>query len=286
MSREIKAPEATILEAKSFDGEHVIEFNEGSHRYKMDGKPTVGATTFLKAGFPTSMALVSWFKTQTAESLFKSLTVPGEDGYYPREGFWPVNEDTKKELFKTAKAADRAVTQEAADIGTICHSFAEFDSLGKFDEAQKLLDQVRGAVSWPLISACIEKYAEWKKTNGGTLVQSEALVGSPRYLFCGKIDRLDQVGKKLRLRDYKTSKAIFLDNFIQLGAYSLAIKEWLGLDVAELEILRFGKDDGTFETLVIDDPKEIKMFQEQAIRCRYTYEFLKMNNDPRFKYGA
>lgn len=284
MSREIKSPEAVILTATSFDGKHTIEFNEGSHRYKMDAKPAVGVTTFCKNGYITSMGLISWMKSQTAEALFSAMTVPGEEGYYPREAFWPIHEETKKDLIKTAKLADREVSQEAADIGTITHGYAELHSLGQLEEAEKLLDQVRKAATWPLIESCVTKYKEWAAKNKGKLVQAECLVGSPNYLFCGKFDRLDEVNGKLILRDYKTSKDIYLDQYIQLAAYSIALKEWLGLEVSGLEVLRFGKDDGTFDTLMIDDPKEMKVFQDQAIRCRYTHEFRKMENDHRFKW--
>lgn len=284
MAREIKSPPATILKAESFDKKHVIEFNEGSHRYKLDGKAAVGVTTFIKAGYITSMGLISWYKTQTAIALLNALTVPGEYGLLPRDGFWPLAQESADELIKEAKQADRNVSQEAADVGTICHGFAELHSLGKIEEAQALLEKVRGAEAWPLIAACIDKYMEWALQNKGKLVCAEGLVGSPTYLFCGKFDRLDMVNGKLRLRDYKTSKDIFLDQYIQLGAYSLAIKEWMGLDVEELEVLRFGKEDGTFDTLLIDDPKEVKIFQEQAIRCRMTHQFRKLENDPRWKW--
>lgn len=287
MSREITSPKATVLTASSHDGAHTIEFNEGSHRYKLDGKAAVGVTTFLKAGYVTSMGLISWFKTQTAESIFQAMTVPDENGQFmPRDGFWPISQEVKAELFKTAKAADRAITQEAADIGTIVHGYAELYSLGKIDEAEKLLDQVRTAQAWPMIETCINKFKAWHSTNGGELVNAEALVASPKHLFCGKIDRLDRVNGKLRLRDYKTSKDIFLDQFIQLGAYAIAIEEWLGMAVEELEVVRFGKDDGEFETLIVSDPLEIKVFREQAIRCRKTHEFRKLENDPRWKWGA
>lgn len=284
MSREIKSPEPVLMSATSADGKHTIEFNEGSHRYKMNGKPAVGVTTFCKSGYVTSFGLVHYEKENALASLFRDLTIPGEGGAYPREGFWPINDQQRKDLFKTAHNAYKAPLQEAADIGTICHGYAELHSLGKFEEAEKLLDQVRKAEAWPLINACVSKYKEWDAKNRGKLVHAECLVGSPRYLFCGKFDRLDMVDKKLILRDYKTSKDIYLDQYIQMAAYSIALKEWLGLEVGGLEVLRFGKDDGTFDHLLIDDPKEIKMFQDQAIRCRYTHEFRKLENDARFDW--
>lgn len=289
MSREIKAPPAVIITSTSFDGRHVIEFNENSHRYKMGlagGKlaQTVGVTTFEKGGYPTSMGLISWMKGVTAEAIFAALTVPAAGGFMPREGFWPISEDTKKSLIQEAKIADREKSQEAADIGTICHGFAELHSLGQIKAAQALLEQVKGVPQWPLIEMCVNKYLEWDAQNKGKLVTAEALVGSPTFGFCGKFDRLDNVAGKLILRDYKTSKAIFLDQYIQLGGYSIAIKEWLGLDVQGLEVLRFGKDDGTFEALLVDDPKEIRIFQAQAVRCLDTHNFRKLENDPRWAW--
>jgi hypothetical protein len=284
MPREIKSPKPVILTSKSFDGKHTIEFNEGSHRYKLNAKSAVGVTTFTKGGYITSMGLISWMKSQTAEALFKALTVPADDGFYPRAEFWPVTQAVKEDLIKEAKLADRAVSQEAADIGTICHGFAELHSLGQFAEAQAFVDQVKGVEAWPLIKLCVSKYLDWAKTNKGKLVHAEALVASPTHLFCGKFDRLDLVADKLILRDYKTSKDIFLEQYIQLAAYAIAIKEWLGLNVEGLEVLRFGKDDGTFDSLLVDNPAEIQVFKEQAIRCRQTYEFRKLENDPRWKY--
>lgn len=303
MSREIKSPPAVMFTSKSFDGKHKIEFNENSHRYKMfvngetKGQQQVGVTTFTKSGYITSMGLISWMKGQTAEALFKALTVPAEGGYMPREGFWPITEDAKKDLFTEAKKADRAVAQEAADIGTICHGYAELHSIGKIAEAEQILESVKEVDAWPLIDSCVRKYKEWAAKSRGELVMAEGLAGyvCPMHrgikteddeclCFCGKFDRLDMVNGKLRLRDYKTSKDIFLEQFIQLGGYRPAIQTWYGKKVEELEVLRFGKDDGSFDTMVIDDPKEIEMFQKQALRCRRTYNFRKLENDPRWAW--
>lgn len=279
MSREIKAPPAAVQTSKSFDGKHEIAFNEGSHRYKWlcechAKASAVGTTTFLKAGYPTSMGLVSWMKGQTAEALFRSITVPGEGGHMPREGFWPITDETKLQLIKDAKLADRDTAQEAADIGTVLHGFSELHSLGKVKESNALLDQVRGVAQWPLIDACVQKYIAWDAQNKGKLVLAEAIVASPTALYCGKIDRLDKTKIGLILRDYKTSKAIFTEQKMQLAMYRRAIREWLGLEVVGIEILRFGKTDGAFETELITDPKILEALEQQGFRCRETYAFV------------
>lgn len=278
MTREIKMSTPTISASTSFDGKHTLEFNEASHRYKLDKKPCVSTTTFCKAGYPMNIGLINWMKRQSSEALYKLLL-----GRTMVKG-WPETEDERKELFKEAETAHEGVAQEAADIGTIIHAFAELHSAGKIDEATKLRDQVKSVEKWPVIEGCLNKYLDWAAHNKGELVLAEGIIASPTYLFCGKFDRLDKVNNHLRLRDYKTSKAFYPENFIQLGAYTLAMKEWHGLVVDELEVIRFGKEDGSFETLLITERSEIQAFIDQALRCRATFEFKKIENDERFDW--
>jgi len=224
------------------------------------------------------MGLINWMKRQSSLALFETLSAMrfGEA--------WPTTDEEKKEIFKKTEAAHEDVSRVAADIGTITHSFAELHSAGKIQEAQELLDQVKGAVKWPVIESCVNKYLDWAAHNKGALVMAESLVASPTHLFCGKFDRLDKVNGRMRLRDYKTSKAFYADQFVQLGAYAIALKEWHDINVEELEVIRFGKDDGTFETLLISDTDEVKSFIQQAIRCRETFEFKKWEADERFDW--
>lgn len=272
MSREIKAPPAKVMVSRSFDNKHVIEFNEGSHRYKLNGKQACGVTTFIKGGYPTSQGLISWQKGQALEHLWNATVNQ------------TVDLEAKADLFKAAKAADRAVSQEAADIGTLIHEYAFlYETQGDKDA---LSATVAALPEEPRqkINNGIEKFKSWRSTVDDRLQSVEQLVASPKHLFCGKFDKLAYRGGKLILSDYKSSKSIYLEMYVQLGAYAIAIEEWLGLRVEGLEILRFGKEDGEFETLLVDKADEIEEFKRQAIRCRETYEFAKLNNDPRWKY--
>lgn len=274
MSREIKAAPKKVEVARSFDGKHVIEFSETSHRYKLNGKQCPGWTTVIKGGYPTSQGLISWQKGQALESLWGAIVNQ------------PVDLEMKAELFKIAKAADRAVSQEAADIGSLIHEYAFlFETTG---DVKLLMDQIRALTPEirDKISNGIGKFMAWRSTVSDKLVGVESLVASPTHHVCGKFDKLATRDGKLILSDYKSSKSIYLDMFIQLGGYALAIKEWLGLDVQGLEILRFGKEDGEFETMMVNDPKEIEIFKEQAVRCRQTYEFKKLENDDRWRYDG
>lgn len=286
MSKEIKAPVKKVEVSRSFDGRHVIEFNEASHRYKLDGKACPGVTTVTKGGYPTSQGLIHWQKGQALNSLFTNLTVPGEDGFYPREAYWPISEEQRKELFKEAQAADRAVAQEAADIGSLIHEHAFlYETKGDITKLAQDIAKLPQEIQAKIANG-IGKFQAWRMTVPDVLVAAETLIASPTHNFCGKFDKLATRNGRLILSDYKSSKDIYLDQFIQLGAYAIAIKEWLNLDVQGLEVLRFGKEDGEFETMLIEDVNEIEEFKRQAIRCRETHEFRKLEQDPRWNWKS
>lgn len=282
MSREIVAP-PDVLFSESYDGKYKIQFKESSHRYKWVNKshlkkPSVGVTTFVKGGYPTSMGLISWMKTQTAEFIIK---------WFEEHGKTVITEKQKEQLIKDAKAADRDVSQEAADIGTLVHDFAYLTEMKEVDKAKTLYEQVLTLPDEPQqkVVRGINKFKDWKKKHeSDEMVLSETLVASPIHLFCGKFDRLVRRQGRLILGDFKTSKSIYLDQFIQLAAYRIAIREWLNMTVDALEVLRFGKDDGDFEVMLVDKPEELRKFEMQAIRCRQTHDFRKLENDPRWDW--
>src|SRR6202167_2682556 len=120
MSREITVPEAKKIASTSYDGGHVLEFNEGSHRYKLDGKATVGTTTFIKGGYPTSDALIQWMSGQAA----KAALLCGRAG------------ETRSdiEIVREARSASRKKSEDAASIGSIVHAFADTSVLSSTDE--------------------------------------------------------------------------------------------------------------------------------------------------------
>lgn len=284
--REIKGKEPVHMISRSYDGKHVIEFSESSHRYKLDGKSCPGVTTVLKSGYVTSMGLIKWMKGQSINYVWNKLTEPSDPAgkYFALDFHAGYTEEQKQEIFKEAQAADKKSSQEAADVGTIVHDLAYLTELGETQKVEALQEQIQPLPAKDKILNGFNKFKAWKGQNKDELVASESLVASPSHLFCGKFDRLAKRNGKLVLSDFKTSSSIYLDQYIQLAAYGIACREWLGLNVEGLEVLRFGKEDGEFQTLLVDDPKEIKIFEEQALRCRATHEFRKMEQDERWDW--
>jgi hypothetical protein len=273
----VKISEELFIDSKDKLGLHRLLFNEKKHKYILDGNHIPGATTFCKGGYPTSEALISWQKGQAASYALDigfQLGLVGE----------PLAETRKKEIIKEAKKKDKEAAKSAAAIGTLVHEWC-YQLETKGNPSEELVAKIMQHPDRIKIENGINKFTEWKKGNQDEIVLSESIVASLVHNYGGKFDCLRRRNGILILSDFKTSSAIYLDYFIQLGAYCLAVKEWLGLSPLGLEVLRFGKEDGEFQTMLIDDPNEIKAFEEQAIECRKTYKFrLEWENDERFKW--
>lgn len=268
--------------------DHILVFDEEQHRYTLDGNHVPGATTFGKGGYPTSEQLVSWMVGQGACYTYEKLVE------FATRDKWPSTVE-KKQILKDAKSAYKVKAAEAAGIGTVVHDYAYLTELGRKDEAAQLLIKHKDNPNWDKIKNGLDKFEAWRSQNKGETVLLEAIVASVQHQFGGKFDHLSLRDGILIISDYKTSNGIYVDQFIQLAAYSIAIEEWLDkwleqyglpLKIGGFEILRFGKEDGEdFQPLLITDPKEIEELKAQAIRCRDTYRFrLRWESDKRFKW--
>ena len=254
------------LVQSEFNGNY-LTFDETKHRYILNGERVPGPTTFIKEGFPVSEGLINWKIEQGARFVLQN-----------------TEKLTSADVIKGAKVAWKDAAQAAANIGTIVHDYAYLTEVGKEAEAQSLVLKSQDLPDWNKIKNGMNKFDAWKDENNDQLLFSEAIVANITHKFGGKFDRLAVRHHKLVLSDFKTSSGIFVDMFIQLGAYSLAIKEWLGQEVDVFEILRFGKEDGEFQVQQFDSTGDLIWFEQQAIRCRETYEFKKFwESKPPFK---
>ncbi len=257
----------------SVSNNNEIVYNDAptaKQRYKLNGKPVVGVTTFIKAGFPTSEALVNWKIGKAAEYTYDN---------------W--QDSSKDQLIKDAKQAWRKDAEESAGIGTIVHEYAYLSSLNKHEEALKELNTHQESDQWEKIISAVRQVDDYLKDTKDKLLYAETTVGSLQKQFAGRFDRLVKRDGKVIITDYKTSKGFYLEQFIQDGAYAIAIEEWLGLKVEGFEVVRFGKEGGDFKSLLITKHEELEEFKQAALKCLHTYNFLKIwNKDPRFAWGG
>lgn len=259
------------VKSKSADGLHEIIFDEGPHIYTLDGNAVPGVTTFNKEGYPESIYLSMWKAGEAGKfainALLSYLATASE-----------LKEDEIEKIVRSSKRAWMVPSKAAASIGTVVHDYAYADSNGLSFDDQVIL-QHPGRQK---ILGCIALYKEWASKDVCEKVASEQVVGSARLWFAGKFDRLDRMPNgKLRLRDYKTSTGIYLDMFMQMAAYKIAIREWLGDEVNELEVIRFGKE-GDFEAktsmqyaeqLEMTHEQFLSNLEKQVVRNKETYDF-------------
>lgn len=271
---------------------HKLVFDEAKHRYTLDGDRVPGTTTFSKGGYPTSEQLIGWRVAQG--SAYTARVIQRLRKYNAKR---VIDGDLLKEIIKRSKRASERESGRAAGIGTIVHDYAYLMESGRQREALQMLSEHEDSPHWEKINNGVKKFEEWHRQNTGRTVLLEAIVASVRHQFGGKFDHLSVRDGLLVLSDYKTSTGIYVDMFIQLAAYAVAIEEWLDewleeydlpLEVGGLEILRFGKEGGDdFQALLVTDPMELAELKAQAVRCRETYRFrLKWESDKRFKWNG
>ena len=272
--------------------DHLLVFDEEKHRYTLDGNRIPGSTTFGKGGYPTSEQLVGW---QVAEgSKYTARIIQRLRKNNPNK---IIEGELLAKIVKKSKKASAKVAKRAAGIGTIVHDYAYLTEIGRAREALQMLSEYESHQDWDKINNGIKKYEVWREQNKGETVLLEAIVASVVHQYGGKFDHLSIRNGLLILSDYKTSNGIYVDQFIQLASYAIAIEEWLDkwlaqyglpLKVGGLEVLRFGKENGDdFHPLLIANPEEIEQLKYQAIRCRQTYKFrLAWENDKRFKWNG
>ena len=76
----------------------------------------------------------------------------------------------------------------------------------------------------------IDAFLDWETENNPEYLASEEVIyyanpRKPTHDFCGTLDVRFRMGKDLCLGDFKTSKRINFDMFIQLALYAIAVEQ-------------------------------------------------------------
>jgi len=251
-----------LTQSTSLSGDY-LTYDDSKHSYNLNGEVVPGVTTIIHNSLPEAIQLVHWKIRQGCLAVANKLSDVDE-----------ITEKVKKDAVRTSVQAYKEETKKAANIGTIVHDYAETRTAGKsFD-----FSIINTHPDKEKIFNCINEFEKWFETTQDELLSAEEVVGSSKYMFAGKYDLLTKRKKHVILKDYKTSAGIYTSYFIQLAAYAMALEEWKGIKVDKLEIVRFGKKEGDFEFKEVGTKKKIKELQDQFIRCRKTYDFIKEFN--------
>lgn len=219
--------EKTLL----YDGAIELVFDEAKHLYFVNGQVVPGVTTPLDKHLPKPW-LAPWAAKMCAEYLEANLK-PGET----------LDEIQLKRLAKDMKMSWRRKGEDAADIGTLVHKFAEDHALGK-NPTLPINKQARNGA---------EAYLAWLQENHVEVIFAERRVYSRDFEYAGTVDLVARINGALEVVDYKSSNAFREDFAYQTAAYQQALREELGWDFERRRCLRFDKETGLFETKPYED---------------------------------
>ena len=189
--------------------------------------------------------------------------------------------EESEELLLTAKKQYNVKSAEARKIGTIVHEWVSNHIQGK-DSAIPNIEEVKNSIKsfldfekdhkieWLLseeIICSVKKYKKIKSDQPLTFIQkmllplfmskfeeTDKVKGEIIINVAGTLDFLAYIDGVLTLGDFKTSKRISEETYLQLGAYDFFLKEQMGFNSEQRMIVRIPKDKSDVEVAVVDTP--------------------------------
>jgi hypothetical protein len=205
-----------------YGGEIKVQFEEGEHRYYVNGEYKEGVTTYLKA--INKPALIPWAVKQTV-AYVRSHLEELQAGKISLEQF-----KTDEILYGASREADRQ-RDYAAEIGTAIHGWIE----------QHIKRQRPEMPEDPMILNGVNAFLKWKDEHKAKLLKSEKIIYSKQYDYTGIVDIIAEIGGKPYIVDIKTSNGIYDEMRLQVAAYMHAEQEEGGQKYAGRWIIRLGK---------------------------------------------
>jgi len=246
-----------------------IEFNENNHRYKLEGIPLIGTTTVLETRNKDFM------KFWTVKEMYLFL-----------QSNWDIaktyTKEEKEKLLLEGKRAWTVKKEKALDSGKIAHRIIE-DSIQKDERYTEIMPFVlehikktlkegevleEVAPKEKLDSICEEvnnaykSFLDWEKEHEIEYLASELIVGSKTHWLGGTIDCIANIDDHLELLDWKTSKQLSDDVFLQLASYKMMLIEGGVDEQIGRRSVRFDKTGKGFEDYPVksDYSKDIEVY--------------------------
>lgn len=222
---------------KLYDGKITLSFDDRprKHIYYVNDKVVYGTTSIC--GVLDKPAIKYWAVNMAIESLQANLTAGKA-----------LDEVEIKTLLENARKAHTQRKDRAADIGTIGHQWLE--DYVKARLAKKT--PPKRPVNKELKKG-IAGFFKWAKENKVKLIASEQKIYSKKWKFAGTFDLEAMVNGKRTIIDFKFSKAIYPEYFLQSSAYLKAKQEETGKEYpGGVIILRLSKnleDTESFEAV-------------------------------------
>lgn len=163
--------------------------------------------------------------------------------------------DALQEFMEAGAKAHRDRSDRGKDIGTMVHKAVEMYLLGKdrIESLQEGINEGGGVLSkedGKALSSALDAFIGWwDALPNKEVLSTERVVYSRSLNYAGTCDIVAKINGKVYMLDIKTTNAsrvaplgIYAEYFMQLGAYSYALREEEGQAFDDLGIIRVGKD--------------------------------------------
>lgn len=258
---------------KMYDGKVELMFQPGRHRYNVSipsqgiVQQYVPSVTTIVGIKDKSGALTQWaancatlfVREKTAEHIESVLHSMPPDQRNPSAIMIPQGALDK--WLDGARFNFRNVKQAAADIGTMAHEYLHAHMLfvhfgSPQPERPKVTDEMNDEQRSQIRKAnnCIDAALGWISEHHVVPVKMESQIYSCQYGYAGTQDWKWKVDGELCNGDFKSSKAIYDEVWLQLAAYKQAEQEMNpGEKIEASWCLKLGKEDGDFEAVRRDN---------------------------------
>lgn len=189
-----------------YGGDVVLNFDPGPHKYTLEHTGEVVPSTTSITGVIDKPALINWAVSQTTEYIH-AVWEPGRK-YFQK---------AIDAILEAASKARHETSQEAIDIGNMVHEWLEAYGRAYLSDS----DHMPLMPEDPRAVASCEAFLQWVKKNDVVFLATEQKVYSLEHGYSGTFDLLARVNGKLSLLDYKSSKRIYEEYFLQGAGLSL-----------------------------------------------------------------
>lgn len=198
-------------------------------------------------------ALTQWAANAVAD-VFKARLRPGV----------VLTDTLLEEVYKEARGAHKGESRSATDLGSEVHDVLEgylnTVMVGSLSVGDALLFQPDDE----RVLRCVQTGIDWLVEEGLDPISTERLIYSKKHSYCGMVDLIALRRDQLVLVDWKTSKAIYEEYELQVGAYVAGYEEETGERIEEAQVVRLDKTGAPF-----DEDRDVRRMGRRELRAAF-----------------
>jgi len=203
------------------------------------------------------------------------------------------SQETWDKFLQEAKTNFRKISEEALDVGSLAHAWLEEYTKAMIEGVEYNAPLPANDAACRAITSALDWHAKhnFRPIAAEKKVYSRELNTAGTFDWIAFIDSCDdpkcckiQFKDKLALGDYKSSKAIYDEYKIQTAFYKFAVdeeKDFIDEGDTHIEarvILRLGKSDGEFESMILMDEEDYQLDLEAFLGALKIYSWKEQNS--------